>query len=73
LDYYDDGGIGMRISSVRMGSKCGLQKEKDSNSFPVRLERIIVLFVSGGVRSVLPLVKIGSKFSANLEFFCTHE
>jgi hypothetical protein len=49
----------MRISSVRMGSKW--------------LERIIVLFVSGGVRSVLPLVKIGSKFSANLAFFWTHE
>jgi len=48
-----------------------LQKEKDLNSFPVRLDKIILLFASGGVSDVFPRVKIGSKFSPSLGFFCT--
>lgn len=60
----------MTISSALKGLKLGLTKENDLNSYPVRLDRIIWLFASGGVSSVLPRVKIGSKFSPFRGSFC---
>lgn len=59
----------MTTSSPTIGSKCGLQKEKQGNSLPLRFESIIAAFLSGGVNVVRPLVKMGSKFSPRRGFF----